>query len=408
MINKILRLITDYYFEILITFCLFSNLYSYIFPTFLYYIGLGLIVYKMTKFNVSFVPKNVIYIFFIAIICLSSILNFALDPRIILFTTIITVTSPFFTSIRWHLYKKKLMKIILKGFACTVVISLIAKILGINYQVMIRMGGVSMTEYGGVDEFSGFARFPMWNSAAAAISTIYFAYLLFKDNKFTSKYRWVYLIMFLASIYICIISASRSAFTLSILCSGLLFYWFSFNIKAFTKYLMIFSFLGVLLLPFFMDSATRMIQKQKGQKETGVTSRDELWAKRTKEFNSSPLYGVGFAVSGVGINRKIGRDESGSSWFAILAQTGIIGFVIAIIIWLKSFTSVKRINYNDEYVLIFSLAFFFTAHSIFEGYMFQGGWYMCLICWMNMGLLNEAQLYRRRLIKINKYLNEKK
>lgn len=408
MIKRTITYLKHNYMELIITFCIFSNLYPYLFPSFLYYLGIGLMGYKMTQYNVSFITQNTIYTIFIVFICLSSILNFALDIRIILFATILTITGPFYTSIRWHLYKKKLMGFILKGFACTVLISIIAKALGINYQVMIRMGGASMTEYGGIDEFSGFAKFPMWNSAAAAISIIYFAYLLFKDKNFTSKYKWGYLIMLLASMYVCIISASRSALAFSIMASGLLFYWLSFNVKAITKYIMIFGALTVLLFPFYMDSATRMMQKQKGQEESGVTSRDALWAMRINEFNSSPMFGVGYAVSGIGMNKKIGRDESGGSWLAILAQTGIIGLVIAGMLWIKTFMPVRKVKYDNEYILIYALVCFFTLHTIFEGYMFQGGWYMCVICWLSLGLLNESKMYRGKLIRIKRHKNERK
>lgn len=400
MIGKIIKNLKVNYVEILITFCLFSNLYPYIFPSFLYIIGVFLLALKILKYNVSFVSQNTIYVFFIAIICLSSIINLALDLRLILFVVILIVTGPFLTSIRWHLYKKKLMGFILKGFACTVIISLIAKLMGINYQVLYNFRGISAMMYGGVDEFSGFAKFPMWNSAAAAISTIYFAYLLFKGKSTSLKYKWGYIVMLLASMYVCIISASRSAFAFSVLSSVLLFYWLSFNVKTIVKYLVILGALGILLFPFYMESAIRMVQKQETQEKTGESSRDALWAKRMEEFESSPVFGVGFAVNGVGMNKKIGRDESGSSWLAILAQTGVIGFIIALILWFKTFVRPKKIKYDMEYTLIYALVCFFTFHSIFEGYMFQGGWYMCVICWMCLGLLNEAQIYKHKLVML--------
>lgn len=394
--------------ELLITFCIFSNLYPYTLPQFLYYVGLALIAYKMTKYNVHFVSQNFIYITFLGIIFLSSLLNLALDLRLILFTGILVLGGPFVTSIRWHLYKKKLMYCFFGGFATTVIVSIIAKLLNINYQVMIRLGGVSMAKYGGTDEFSGFAKFPMWNSAAAAVSIIFFTYLLLNGIRKKSKYRWLFIIMLLASIYVCIISASRSAFAFSILVSAALFYWLSFNVKTIVKYILLFSVLSIFLLPYYIDGAQRMIQKQQGQKSTGVTSRDELWNKRINEFDSSPIFGVGFAVNGIGAQRKIGRDESGGSWIAILAQTGIIGFIVTIILWVKNFTSVKSIKFDTKYILIYALFCYFTLHSILEGYMFQGGWYMCLICWMCVGILSEAQMYRKQLIRLKRRSNAKK
>ena len=147
-----------------------------------------------------------------------------------------------------------------------------------------------------------------------------------------------------------------------------------------------------------MDSATRMLQKQETQEETGVTSRDLLWAQRMAEFNSSPIYGVGFAVQGTDEDQTVGRGESGSSWLSILAQTGVIGFVIALILWCKSFTRLRHIRYDSENVLAYALFLFFTVHSILEGYMFQGGWYMCVICWLTVAVVTEARMYRKYLM----------
>lgn len=383
-------------FELLITFCLFSNLYSYTFPSYIYYIGILLIMYKMTRYQVRFVSKNVIYVFFILAIWLSTIINMAYDFRPILYTLILIIVAPFVTGVKWHLYKKKLLHNIFIGFACTVIVSLIAKVIGVNYQVMYTFRE-SMTIYGGVDEFSGFARFPMWNSAAAAISMLYFAYLLFREGE---KKRWTrifYIVMFLASMYVCIISASRSAFGLAVVLSVALLKWLSPNFGKLTKYVVIFGVIGVLSFPFFMDSATRMVQKQEYQEATGMTSRDFLWTQRMAEFHSSPVYGVGFAVHGTDENQMVGRGESGSSWLAILAQTGVIGFVIALILWCKTFTRLRNIRYDSENILTYAVFLFFTVHSIVEGYMFQGGWYMCVICWLTVAVVTEAKMYRRYL-----------
>lgn len=163
----------------------------------------------------------------------------------------------------------------------------------------------------------------------------------------------------------------------------------------------IFVVIGALSYSFFKTSATRMLQKQAQQQETGVTSRDKLWEQRIAEFKSSPIIGVGFAVHGVDEeNRQIGRDESGSSWLAVLAQTGAVGFMIVLAIWYTVFTRPKYIKYDYENILVYALFVFFTLHTIFEGYMFQGGWYMCAICWMTLGVLSESRLYRKQIINI--------
>ena len=44
-------------------------------------------------------------------------------------------------------------------------------------------------------------------------------------------------------------------------------------------------------------------------------------------------------------------------------------------------------------MVIYAAYFFFIVHSIVEGYMFQGGWYLCFIFWLVIGLLIENKQY---------------
>lgn len=398
MINKIYSYIAHNFYELVVTFFLFTNLYPYTFPSWMYFIGIFLIAVKFLSCNTKVVGRWHIIGFFLLAIWFSTVVNMAYDLRPILFTVIVLLASPFITSLRWHLFKKKLMRNIFIGFAITVLVSVYAKLTGVNYQVMIRMMGESMEQYGKSDEFSGFAKFPMWNSAAAALSTLYFAFLLIKSKSNRKLLKLFYLVMLFTSFYICVISASRTAAAFSAFSCLLLLKWMTRRVQKMLKYLVTVGAVGLLLLPVFIEGADRMMQKQKYQAETGVTSRDELWEKRGQEFKSSPIWGVGFAVNGTGADRKIGRDESGSSWYAILAQTGIIGLVLALCIWLKSYSRIGEINYDKFNLLVLAALLFFTVHSIFEGYMFQGGWYMCIICWMCVGIVNEAKMYRKKII----------
>lgn len=386
-------------YELIVTFCLFSNLYPYTFPSILYYIGLLMIGWKMLKMNTTLCERNISIVVFIGIIWISSLINFAVNARTVVYTYILIISAPLFTSYRWHMWKRKLFKNICLGFVGTVVVSLWAKIRGVNYQVQINMGGASMEQYGGTDEFAGYAKFPMWNSAAAALGLVVCAWLLFA-NRHRGNKRLEYLIIFgmLASFYICVNSASRSAAAFAVVVCLLLFRWLVKSSKRWTRYITMFSIMGVLLFPFYHNAATRMLKKQSDQKLAGHTSRDALWNARMAEFYSSPIIGVGYAVHGTGDSRGIGRTESGSSWLAVLAQTGIIGFIIAILIWVKTLLLLPRVRFDKFYILVYGVLIFFTLHSVFEGYMFQGGWYMCIICWMALGLINEASLYRSRLI----------
>jgi hypothetical protein len=44
---------------------------------------------------------------------------------------------------------------------------------------------------------------------------------------------------------------------------------------------------------------------------------------------------------------------------------------------------------DPNMILIYGSFAFFSIHSIVEGYMFQGGWYLCLIIWLIIGIMIE-------------------
>ena len=52
---------------------------------------------------------------------------------------------------------------------------------------------------------------------------------------------------------------------------------------------------------------------------------------------------------------------------------------------------------DDSNTILFYVAFvFMSIHSIFEGYMFQAGWYLCLIIWFVIGLMIEHKMMYRK------------
>lgn len=136
-----------------------------------------------------------------------------------------------------------------------------------------------------------------------------------------------------------------------------------------------------------------MMFKQEYQEEVGSTSRDGVWNDRMAEFKSSPLIGVGFGAHGVGDEKEVGIVETGGGWISILAQTGILGLILALSIIFKAYTPIRKIRQDNSMMCIYAAYFFFIVHSIVEGYMFQGGWYLCLIFWMVIGLLIENKQY---------------
>lgn len=312
-----------------------------------------------------------------------------LDLRLVLFSVILYMAAPRL-SIKWHLYKIKLMYCIFSGFGIATLANLYAKFAGINL--------VYIDEYGinRVSEFAGFCSHSMWTSCAAALSTLFFVSMAFRDNLKKKTLKYFYFAMILASLYVAMIGASRSAFFLSLACS-LLIIWMQSKKFAVIRNLAIVGVAAVIFAPFLMKNSQAMMNKKNGLEiTTENTSRDELWGQRMEEFKSSPILGIGFAAHGVGANKQVGRNESGGSFISVLAQAGIIGIIFIIAIWIAAIMFPKAIGNDFNTILFYASFVFMSIHSIIEGYMFQAGWYLCLIIWFVIGLMIEHKMMRKK------------
>lgn len=400
--KRIITYIQHNKFELLLTFCILSNLFPFFMPKFLYYIGLALLGFKMSRMGVKKNKNATLFVMFILLIVASSVINMMFDLRLVLFSFILILACPIYSSLRWHLYKKKIMKNLFIGFIGVVVINLYAKFTGFNLRALVK-GWDDLTD----KQFSGYCDQPMWLAAAAAVSTIFCAYLVFVQEKKKRMQQYFNISLLLCSIYITMISGSRSAFLAAMGATCVVLYLLVKNKGRLIKYVISAAAVTLVLSPIFLDRKTfgAMMAKQEYQEEVGRTSRDEIWSDRMAEFKSSPLIGVGFGAHGVGMEKEVSRVETGGGWISILAQTGILGLILALSIILKAFTPIRMIRQDNSIMVIYAAYFFFIVHSIVEGYMFQGGWYLCLIFWMVIGLLIENKQYGeiiRQLKKENK------
>lgn len=400
--NSVISYIRQNLLELIITFCILSNLFGFFLPHFLYYIALTLLGIKMKEMGVKHNKNSNLFILFILLIVISSLINMMLDLRLVPFSFILILTCPIYTSLRWHLYKKRIMKNLFIGFIGVVLINLYAKMIGYNLRAMIQ-GWEDLTD----KQFSGFCDQPMWLAAAAAVSTIFCAYLVFEQIKKKRMQQYFYIVLLLCSIYVTMISGSRSAFLAAMGAMCVVLYLLVKNKARLIKYVISAAVVVLVLSPIFFNRKTSgaMMAKQEYQEEIGQTSRDQIWTDRMVEFKSSPLIGVGFGAHGVGEDKEVSTVETGGGWISILAQTGILGLVLAISIIFKAFTPIRKIRQDNSMMVIYAAYFFFIVHSIVEGYMFQGGWYLCLIFWMVIGLLIENKQYGpiiRRLKQENK------
>lgn len=391
--NKIFQYIKNNKYELLTSFLLFTNLFPRIFPQILYYISFLFILKKMTEYPLREYNKTYLFYAFIVFLWISTIIGMTLDLRLVIFSFILFMSAPR-KSVTWHLYKLKLLQNIFLGFGLATLANFYAKIAGINQiapdEYMIAMGRVK--------EFAGFCTHPMWTSAAGALSTLFFTSMAFRPQASQKYLKWLYFAMIIISLYVIVISGSRSAFVLALACSVLIIIMQSKKNGILFRNIVIIAIATIVFSPFILKNAGAMLQKKNSFEITVEnTSRDELWSQRIAEFKSSPIIGIGFAAHGIGFNKTVGRNESGGGYISVLAQTGIIGICFILAIWFSTFTTPKYINNDPNTILIYCTFVFMAIHSIVEGYMFQGGWYLCLVIWLIIGVIIEHKyLYKER------------
>ena len=298
------------------------------------------------------------------------------------------------SSYQYYRLKVRFLYVCIIGFAFTSILNYYASVRGINYQLIM---GIHAGETFTLD-FSGFTYHPMWLSAAAGIGTIFFVHLMVKCWNDVERKKWLFLILPLAfmSFLVSVKAGSRSAAGISVLSSCLLIYVGSKRVSNTVIILMLLAVVTSFLMPVIMENTMRMQTKHGGlnlRDDKGMTSRTRLWNDRIEEFESSPIWGVGFGVAGVGNNAKVGRIETGSGWLTVLSQTGIIGFILVLLSVKKAILPLSVLREDDKLTLFSIVLFYFCLHSLFEAYMFQAGWYLCLIFWMLVGVLDDSKEY---------------
>ena len=391
MIKIIKRFIKANRFELIVSFFVFTNLFPNWFPQFFYYITFVLLLKKMSNYKLASSSKTSLFYAFIFYLWVSTMIGMVLDLRLVIFSFVLYIAAPR-RSVQWHLYKIKFLYCLFVGFGLATLANFYAKLAGIN-QIVQDEYAISM---GRVAEFSGFANYAMWTSCAAALSTLYFVSMAFRNTLKSKMQKYVCFAMILVSLYVTMISASRSAFFLSLACS-LLIIWMQSKSFAVVRNLVIVGIAAVAFAPFLMKNSQAMMNKKNGLEiTTQNTSRDELWGQRMEEFKSSPIFGIGFAAHGVGANKQVGRNESGGSFISVLAQAGIIGFVFIVVIWFSAIMLPHAVGHNPDLIMVYAAFAFMSVHSIIEGYMFQAGWYLCLIIWLVVGVMIEHKALKKK------------
>lgn len=391
--SYLFKLIKANKWEVFLSICLFSNLYPDL-PKFLYYILWLAFIFAINKMRTKNAGKRSKLAYgLIGLIIFSTFINAAIfDYRWIMMCVILFITLCK-TSYRFFLFKEKFLFISLFGYALTGLLNNYAHLKNINYQLYNwRNIGKDFTL-----DFSGFTCHPMWLSAACGIGLIFFAYWM---NLLWNRGKKIYALLILPLMFLTLQTlvwgGSRSALGVSIVASLLLVWLSNKNIGKTFIIFGAFAIMASIITPIILGDSERMQTKQGGFNlvdENGNNSRTALWNARIKEFSTSPIWGIGFGVTGIGDNAKSGRAETGSGWLTVLSQTGLVGFMLSILLLKRALLPLKLLRYNPKMALYTALLAFMSLHTLFEAYIFQSGWYLCFVFWLTISILDDYKKY---------------
>lgn len=258
----------------------------------------------------------------------------------------------------------------------------------------IAAGLPSMVGRGGYTGFFGHSMILGPMAAIAMLVNIHRAYSITKK-----KLRWGYLALSALSLVTCVAAGSRSALLAGI--AGGLFYYYKINqgkMTRFIKVIMVITAIGIFSFPLWESYTERLMDKMAYAEQKGdvLVTRAKMWQTRLKEFNSSPVYGVGFAAVDTSINKKLdeteGRIEPGSSWLAVLSMVGLFGFVPFILIiagYLKFVFKDKTNPTNSAFVG--GLLILFIVHMMAEGYVLSAGSGLFFYFWLVLGIMEQTK-----------------
>ena len=119
-----------------------------------------------------------------------------------------------------------------------------------------------MIAMGRVREFAGFCTHSMWTSAAGAISALFFTSMAFRNYTSQKWMKWLCFALIIISLYIIVISGSRSAFVLALACSLLIIKMQSQKFGTLFKNIIVIAIATIIFSPFIMKNAGAMLQKK--------------------------------------------------------------------------------------------------------------------------------------------------
>lgn len=311
--------------------------------------------------------------------------------RLGLFSLVIASVYPWFGSEVMYKFRKSIFQVYLIFIIIIGISAPLCYMLGINY--MTRYGYKVNYLSGQVGWFGGLTGHSMILGPICALSATYLTYLIF-HNLWGNKVKYLLIIAVLSSACGAFVSASRGASIATIL--GIVLSIYFCNRKRFSKVisrmsiLVLFAFIFQSVYEPFLDN---VMKKQEANEDSGGTfsSREMRWRHRVDEFETEPIFGIGFASVDMRYDdeydSRTGVIEPGTSWLAILSMTGILGTACFLALFVPMVWTLYRISISvDSAQLYLALLSVFVFHMITEGYIFAGGNFLCIMFWLTLGL----------------------
>lgn len=371
---------------IFLSFCLVASAIVVIPNGNIYYmIGLAIIFLTSLRFNQRNNRERDLYIMFLLACFLSSIINDVYNYRMFVFALTLIACTPITMSERIVRFRTRYLFFSLLVFPIISVISLYCYFVGFN---------CFSPEEGDVTwDFSAIFPHPMWLAAAVGLANTVILWLVLLSKKVV--FRYLFILILLLSLFLSVVAASRSALAASLISMSLLLLIRSTNIKKLLVNITVTSALLFILFPIYYEHSGRIQSKMEYSADYKYGSRQEHFYYGFEHLKDNPIVGAGFATAYYENRKVVGRLESGSGWLSILFQTGIVGSCVMIFLLYRLRRLRKFIKSNNRLQLFLACFVFLCFHSCFEGYILTSGYYLCILFWVMLGLLDVYPKYSR-------------
>lgn len=355
----------------------------------LYAALIGYAVYQMLRQNLTFDGFLTAFLIYVplALLITSPDAIFHSWERFVLFTLLVICVSPIFTSEESIRNRLDMYKILLVVCVIIGVGSFFARFLGINFMKTYTKDIVFQ-----VGTFGGLTTHSMMLGPIAGIGALYMAYIAYLSRK---KLYWV--LSSLSAISV-MFSASRSALVAMVAGFTIMLFRLSGSVNKFVISAVICIMVGTVTFPLWGSAFDSVIAKNEANIRRGgaIDSREMLWNARLNEFRNSPIFGVGLCAierttsKDMNLDKRTGMVESGSSWLIILSMTGLVGAILLVPVFVRSYLTAYR-DEDPFSALVCGILTLFFVHMIAEGYIFYGGSQMAFMLWLTVGVAMDCK-----------------